>query len=212
MVGCATLSQSVSDGLHHPVGQHRSSPTTLGCTGLATAHLAGNGSVSRKPVPADPLWTARDGPNRATWGRCLHVRSRARLWISRSTQKCTTVFGGRPIPDRVPHTRYTVDSCRLGAMYGERTVDSLRLAKSGLYCYGKLLESCSFFMRSGPNGAPPAMKLCSTALFRNESPCTLFVRRCVRRIELSHRDPIDACGIIAAPFRTAAISVKTVAP
>lgn len=27
-----------------------------------------------------------------------------------------------------PHSRYTVDSCRLGAMYGGRTVDSLGLA------------------------------------------------------------------------------------
>ena len=27
-----------------------------------------------------------------------------------------------------PHSRYTVGSCRLGAMYGERTVDSLGLA------------------------------------------------------------------------------------
>lgn len=27
-----------------------------------------------------------------------------------------------------PHSRYTVGSCRLGAMHGERTVDSLRLA------------------------------------------------------------------------------------
>lgn len=44
----------------------------------------------------------RDGPNREAWGRCPPVRSRARLLVSRPTQKCTTVFGGGPIPDRVP--------------------------------------------------------------------------------------------------------------
>lgn len=47
------------------------------------------------------------------------------------------------------------------------------------------------------------MKLCSTVHFQNESLCTSFVRRCARRIDRPHRDPIDACGIIAAPIRVA---------
>lgn len=56
------------------------------------------------------------------------------------------------------------------------------------------------------------MKLCSTVHFQKESHYTSLVRGLTRRIKRSHRDPIDACGIIAAPFRIAGISIKAVAP